>query len=248
MSDTALIIVDVQNDFLPPSGSLAVPNGRAVLPVIEEMLGPEWEWGLVVASQDYHPPSHISFASSHPPHPPFSELELPKHDSRNATYTQTLWPDHCVQGTPGAEIEASLGEAFKKRGGVRLVRKGTDPRIEAYSAFEGEVLSESYPAPPDAEPPKRVPNGPSALTDFLRDSDIERTVIVGLATDYCVNQTAISSILSGFSTALLTPAMRGISPEGTAATLTALEGMGGAIIGRDGNGEGWQFQLHEWLK
>ncbi|ODO10470.1 hypothetical protein I350_01065 [Cryptococcus amylolentus CBS 6273] len=232
MSDTALIIVDVQNDFLPPSGSLAVPNGRAVLPVIEELLAPEWEWGLVIASQDYHPPSHISFASSHPPHQPFSELVLPKHDSRNATYTQTLWPDHCVQGTTGAEIDAFLGKAFKNRGGVRVVRKGTDPRIEAYSAFEGDV----------------VPNGPSALTDFLRDSKIERTVIVGLATDYCVNQTAISSILSGFPTALLTPAMRGISPEGTAATLTALEGMGGAIIGRDGNGEGWRSQLHEWLK
>ncbi|WVQ70597.1 hypothetical protein IAR50_000116 [Cryptococcus sp. DSM 104548] len=247
MSKTALIIVDVQNDFLPPTGSLAVPNGRQVLPVIEELLSPEWEWGMVIASQeqDYHPPSHISFASSHPPHPPFSQLELT--NAYNEIYTQTLWPDHCVQGTAGAEIEMSLGEALKRRGGVRVVRKGVNPKLEAYSAFEGNLLPEPYPPSVTTKHPETLPAKSSELADLLRQSGIEKTVIVGLATDFCVNQTALSSLRSSFSTLLLAPAIRGISSENTAAALSALEDLGGIVIGQDGDDAKWQSRLHEWI-
>ncbi|WVQ86025.1 hypothetical protein IAT38_008193 [Cryptococcus sp. DSM 104549] len=249
MDKTALLIIDVQNDFLPPSGSLAVPNGREVLPVIEELLDPRWGWGVVVASQDYHPPNHISFASNHPPHAAFAPLPLV--NAYGESYIQTLWPDHCVQGSPGAEIEKGLGEALVKRGGVRLVRKGIHHGLEAYSAFQGTLLPEPYPSiemPASqefTEDTEGVPPRSSELAEFLRAEGVERVVVVGLATDFCVLQTALSALATPFPTLLLSPGTRGISPEDEVKAFEAVEKLGGVVAGRDGGD--WEEEVRRWV-
>ncbi|EAL22993.1 hypothetical protein CNBA7610 [Cryptococcus deneoformans B-3501A] len=220
-ASTALIIVDVQNDFLPPTGSLAVPNGREVLPVITGLLDRKWDWAVVVVSQDYHPKGHISFASAHPPNQAYTQLPLV--NAHGESYIQTLWPDHCIQGTAGADLESGLAEVLAKRG------DGIHSKLEAYSAFQ-EIV-----------PPKT-----SELAEFLLAQGVNKVVIAGVATDFCVLQTALSSISSSFPTLLIAPAMRAISPEYEAKTFEAVESLGGVILGR--NGEEWKTKLAEWIR
>ncbi|ADV20010.1 nicotinamidase [Cryptococcus gattii E566] len=220
-TSTALIIVDVQNDFLPPTGALAVPNGREVLPVITELLDPTWNWAVVLVSQDYHPKGHISFASAHPPHKAYTQMPLI--NAHGESYIQTLWPDHCVEGTAGADIESGVADALAKRGnGIHL-------ELEAYSAFQ-ETL-----------PPKT-----SELTEFLLAQGVNKVVVTGIATDFCVLQTALSSLASSFATLLIAPAMRAISPGYEGKTFEAVESLGGVVLGR--NGEEWKTKLSEWIQ
>ncbi|AAW41306.2 nicotinamidase, putative [Cryptococcus deneoformans JEC21] len=251
-ASTALIIVDVQNDFLPPTGSLAVPNGREVLPVITGLLDRKWDWAVVVVSQDYHPKGHISFASAHPPNQAYTQLPLV--NAHGESYIQTLWPDHCIQGTAGADLESGLAEVLAKRGDVRVVRKGIHSKLEAYSAFQGVVLPTPFPpAPPpsthggpETEDVEIVPPKTSELAEFLLAQGVNKVVIAGVATDFCVLQTALSSISSSFPTLLIAPAMRAISPEYEAKTFEAVESLGGVILGR--NGEEWKTKLAEWIR
>ncbi|WVN89651.1 uncharacterized protein L203_104881 [Cryptococcus depauperatus CBS 7841] len=245
MNKTALIIVDVQNDFLPPNGSLAVSDGQAVLPVINKLLDPFWDWTVVVASQDYHPRGHISFASTHPPHSPFSQLPLV--NAYGESYIQTLWPDHCIQGKSGSEIEAGLAEALTRHGNVKVVCKGVHHQLEAYSAFQGIMLATPF---PPIEPsvnqkePEIVPPKSSELAEYLTQKGIEKVVIVGLATDFCVLQTALSSLSCSFSTLLLAPGMRAISSKDERKAFDTVEKLGGVVLGRDG--KEWEQDLFEW--
>ncbi|OCF78473.1 hypothetical protein I204_00413 [Kwoniella mangroviensis CBS 8886] len=228
MDKTALLIIDVQYDFLPPSGSLAVPDGQDILPVIHDLLDEnKYDWPVIVASQDYHPRKHISFASTHPPHKPFEPLLV--RDARGTTYQQTLWPDHCIQGTKGTEIEESIKEKLDQWG-----RKGTHMKLEAYSAFDG-----------DAHPGEQKLPSESPLSTYLRKQGVEKVVIVGLATDFCVLQTALSAISASFDTLILGPAVRGISPEDTDKALVKIRNLGGKVI--DQNEDNWETRLERWF-
>ncbi|WWC92152.1 uncharacterized protein L201_007106 [Kwoniella dendrophila CBS 6074] len=251
MDRIALLIIDVQYDFLPPSGSLAAEHGEEILPIIEDLLDEtKWDWPVIVASQDYHPRDHISFATTHPPHKPFEPLLLK--DARGTNYEQTLWPEHCIQGTKGSEIEESVKEKLDKWSDkVKLSRKGTHIGLEAYSAFEGYITEFSNPSEPTLEwssgkPPESTLPEQSPLSLYLRQKGIEKVVIVGLATDFCVFQTALSSISASFDTLLLGPAMRGISKEGTEKAFERLRSMGGTVI--DQGDTNWNTKIRDWAK
>ncbi len=158
----ALVVVDVQYDFLP-GGSLAVAGGDGIVAPINALMP---KFATVVATQDWHPPGHISFASSHPGRVPFEVIELPYGP-------QVLWPDHCVIGTHGAEFSAGL-DAHRIQA---VVRKGFRPEIDSYSGF--------------ADNDHKTPTG---LAGYLRARGITRLFIAGLATDFCVGWTAEDGI------------------------------------------------------
>lgn len=182
---TVLIVVDVQNDFCP-GGKLAVPGGDEVVPVINALAK---RFSHVVMTQDWHPAGHSSFASSHPGKQPFEMVAMPYGQ-------QVLWPDHCVQGTKGAEFRADLDVTPVQA----IIRKGYRKEIDSYSGF--------------VEADRTTPTG---LTGYLRERGILRTVIVGLATDFCVNWTAQDAARAGFDTYVVEDACRAIDLEGSLA-------------------------------
>lgn len=195
MSKTALIIIDVQNDFLP-GGALAVPGGDEVIAPIERIADLA---DTVVITQDWHPRGHKSFASSHPDADPFSFISMPYGP-------QVLWPDHCVQGTDGAE----LGLPTKVINGASLIiRKGMNPDVDSYSAF--------------MENDKRTPTG---LAGWLRDLGIDTVILSGLALDYCVAYSALDAVSAGFKVILPLSASRAISPDTRDEQLTAMRDAG----------------------
>ena len=164
-SNTALLVIDVQNDFCP-GGHLAVEAGDIVVGPINQMIAGAQN---VVATQDWHPHGHSSFASSHPDKVPFDAIEMPYG-------TQTLWPDHCIQGTKGAAFHKSLqADAFQM-----IVRKGFRQAIDSYSAF--------------FENDHKTITG---LDGYLRNRQIDRLVLAGLATDYCVAFSALDAASLG---------------------------------------------------
>jgi nicotinamidase/pyrazinamidase len=174
----ALIVVDVQNDFLP-GGALPVPDGDAVIPVANRVL-PAFE--LAVATQDWHPPDHGSFAVNHPGRQPGEAVEL-------AGLSQVLWPVHCVQGTPGAELAAALD-----RGRIQHVfQKGVDPQVDSYSGFFDNARRRA-----------------TGLADWLRQRGVEELYVLGLATDYCVKYTALDACELGLRTRLIVDGCRGV--------------------------------------
>ena len=174
----ALILVDIQNDFVP-GGALAVPDGDAVVAVANGLL-PHYE--RVVATQDWHPADHGSFASQHPGHSVGDVIQL-------HGLTQILWPDHCIQETPGAELVEGLD-----RGAIQAVfPKGTDPGIDSYSGFFDNG--------------KRRATG---LGKHLRGEGVEEVHVVGLATDYCVKFTALDAAALGFETVVIEDGCRGV--------------------------------------
>lgn len=178
----ALILVDLQNDFLP-GGALAVPAGDAVLPVANRMAR---QFPLVVATQDWHPPDHLSFASQHPGARPGQVIDLDG-------LPQTLWPDHCVRGTWGAQLASGLD-----RSGIdRIVRKGTDRSIDSYSAFFDNGHRRA-----------------TGLAEFLAERRVERLYVMGLATDYCVKYTVLDALQLGFATTVILDGCRGVELQG----------------------------------
>ena len=194
----ALLLIDIQNDFMP-GGRLAVPAGDAIIPVVNA-LQPQFD--LIVASQDWHPAGHRSFASSHPGHAPFTEIEwqgLP----------QMLWPDHCVQATPGAELHPALDT----RRVEAIFRKGTDPDIDSYSAFFDNGHRKA-----------------TGLAAYLRGRGVTRVYLAGLAADYCVYFTAKDALAAGFEAVILAEATRAISAEGWAAAQADLRQHGGHVV------------------
>ncbi len=178
-----LLVIDVQNDFCP-GGGLAVPEGDSVVPVINRIAP---AFGQVVLTQDWHPPGHLSFASSHPGRQPFETIEL-------AYGAQTLWPDHCVQGTPGAAFHAELETT---RAGL-IIRKGTRAEIDSYSAF--------------FENDHQTATG---LSGYLRDRRLGRAFICGLATDYCVHFSAVDAAKAGLEVVVIEDACRAIDLDGS---------------------------------
>ena len=177
----ALLVVDVQNDFCT-GGALAVPGGEAVVPGINRL----WDgYACKVLTQDWHPPGHASFASSHEGKQPFDTGLLDYGE-------QVLWPDHCVQGTPGAAFHPEL----RTDGADLVLRKGFRPGIDSYSAF--------------FENDRTTPTG---LAGYLRERGVERVVLTGLATDFCVGFSALDALASGFGTVVLEDLCRGIDME-----------------------------------
>src|SRR5712664_1603411 len=174
-----LILVDIQNDFLP-GGALAVPRGNEVVPVANR-LQPGFK--LVVATQDWHPAGHGSFASTHPGRKAGELAEL-------AGLPQVLWPDHCVQGSPGAAFAPGL----EMNRVETIFRKGTDPRIDSYSGFFDNGHRKS-----------------TGLGEWLRQKDVSEVFVCGLATDYCVKFTALDAVQFGFKTLLVQDASRGVN-------------------------------------
>lgn len=177
----ALIIVDIQNDFLP-GGALAVADGDHVIPIINKLI-PKFE--TVIATQDWHPAGHGSFASSHPGKNPGEVIDL--HGLQ-----QVLWPDHCVQGTKGAEFNSSLDQKHIQK----VFQKGTDPRIDSYSGFFDNG--------------KRKDTG---LHNYLESLGIKEVFVVGLATDYCVKFTALDAAGLGYKTNVIADATRAVNLE-----------------------------------
>ena len=198
MSDACLVLIDVQNDFMP-GGALAVPRGDEIVPLVNR-LARRFDW--IVATQDWHPAGHASFASSHPGRKPFETARL-------AYGEQVLWPDHCVQGTPGAAFHRDL---VLER--VQLiVRKGYRREVDSYSAF--------------VEADRRSPTG---LAGWLRELGLRRLWLCGLATDFCVLWSALDARAAGFEATVIEDACRAIDLEGSLAA--AWEAMDAAGIAR----------------
>ncbi len=194
----ALLVVDVQNDFCT-GGALAVPGGEAVVPGINRL----WDgYACKVLTQDWHPPGHASFASSHAGKQPFDTGLLDYGE-------QVLWPDHCVQGTPGAAFHADL----RTDGADLVLRKGFRPGIDSYSAF--------------FENDRETPTG---LAGYLRERGVGRVVLTGLATDFCVGFSALDALAAGFETVVLEDLCRGLDMEGSLARmLDDIRSKGGRI-------------------
>lgn len=204
LAHTALIVVDVQPDFLP-GGALAVPEGDAILDSLRALME-RVPFGVVVATQDWHPPGHISFASSHPGRQPFEEIELHGHP-------ETLWPDHCVQGTPGAELHPALPWELVSA----VIRKGTQGDVDSYSGFRNNW---------DAAGTR--PH--TGLAGYLRERQIEEVYLAGLARDFCVKWSAEDAAEAGFRTTMLWSLTRPVVPSSDDAVRADLERAGVRIL------------------
>lgn len=187
----ALLIIDIQNDFTPatgatgsappkPDGALAVPDGNAVVPMVNRLMG---RFGLVVATQDWHPPDHGSFASQHPGHDVGDTIDL-------EGLPQILWPDHCVQHTTGAEFVAAIDHLRIQH----VARKGTDRHVDSYSGFFDNGQRNA-----------------TGLGDHLKQKGIRNVYLLGLATDYCVKFTALDAVQLGFRCHLIEDGCRGMN-------------------------------------
>ncbi|GHA77719.1 bifunctional nicotinamidase/pyrazinamidase [Pontibacter akesuensis] len=194
----ALLLIDIQNDFLP-GGALAVPEGNAILPVVNKL---QEQFDLVVATQDWHPPQHKSFASSHAGKNVFEVIDL-------NGMPQVLWPDHCIQGTAGAELSAELAQNRIEA----IFRKGTNPEIDSYSGFydNGHLKS-------------------TGLADYLRGKGVTEVYLVGLAADYCVYFSALDALQELFEVYYLEDAVRAINGDGFEKAKADLLAKGGHII------------------
>ena len=176
-----LIIIDAQNDFMP-GGPLEVPHGNLIVPVINKI---QIEFDLVVATQDWHPREHKSFASNHFEAKAFDRMVL--HGK-----VQTLWPDHCVQGTKGAELDNKIDSARI----AAIFRKGMDPEVDSYSGFYDNNHQLS-----------------TGMAGYLKDKGTNDIYFCGLAADICVYYSMLESILEGFSAALIEDASRPLYPD-----------------------------------
>jgi nicotinamidase/pyrazinamidase len=195
----ALVLVDIQNDFCP-GGALAVPDGDAVVPVANR-LQPRFD--LVVASQDWHPPDHGSFASGE--RAPGTVVDL-------NGIEQILWPVHCVQHTSGAEFHPDLDLERV----ARVFRKGTDPGVDSYSAFFDNAHRRS-----------------TGLEDYLRECGVDRVFIVGLATDCCIKFTALDAAELGFKTSVILDGCRGVllAPDDVEKAVAEMRAAGVSMVG-----------------
>ncbi len=194
----ALLIVDVQYDFMP-GGPLGVPEGDEIIPVINEL---QSFFPLVVATQDWHPADHGSFASVYEGKKPFDHTILGGLD-------QILWPDHCVQGTKGAELVAELSTDAVEA----IFRKGMEKDIDSYGAFYDNGRKKK-----------------TGLAEYLRGKGVTDVYIAGLAGDFCVSYSALDSLDEGFNTYLIEDATRPIDQEGFREMKSKLRKKGGKII------------------
>ncbi len=200
--DAVLLVFDVQNDFLP-GGALAVPRGDEVIAVINRLAT---KFANVILTQDWHPANHVSFASHHAGRKPFETITLPYGP-------QVLWPDHCVQGSAGAQLASALQISHAQA----VIRKGYHAHTDSYSAF--------------VEADRATPTG---LAGLLRERGIRRVVCCGLATDFCVAWSALDAKAVGFDTVVVEDACRAIDADGSlAAARRKLAAAGVPMIAAD---------------
>lgn len=198
----ALLLIDIQNGFCP-GGNLPVAEGDAVVPVANRLMR-SGRYDLVVASQDWHPANHGSFASQHDGKKPFDMGEL-------SGQPQVMWPDHCVQNTPDAEFHPDLDQSR-----IDFVqRKGENPAVDSYSAFRDNDRSAL-----------------TGLSDYLRSKNVTELDLMGLATDYCVRFSALDAVdmLPGVTVRLIADGCRGIDPAGVKQALDAMADAGVEIV------------------
>jgi len=199
----ALILVDLQNDFVP-GGALAVRDGDKVVPVANRI---QAAFELVVATQDWHPANHGSFASQHPGRKPGDVIDL-------NGIQQVLWPDHCVQHSRGADFHPALDRTRI----ARVFQKGTDPRIDSYSAFFDNAHRRG-----------------TGLAEYFRSQGVTAVYIAGLATDYCVKFTALDALALGLQTFVIEDACRGVNlrPGDSLEALDEMRAAGAQVITSD---------------
>jgi nicotinamidase/pyrazinamidase len=193
-----LLIVDVQNDFLP-GGALAVADGDQIIPVLNRI---QKHFDLVVATQDWHPKNHGSFASNHAGKKPFDSTILGGLD-------QILWPDHCVQGETGSDFSSELSMYSVET----IFRKGTNPGIDSYSGFFDNGKKKS-----------------TGLGDYLKGRGVKKVFVGGLAADFCVGFTTLDALELGFDTTLIEDATRPIDQKGWEKMKQSIHDKGGKII------------------
>jgi len=194
----SLIVVDMQNDFLP-GGSLAVPEGDVIIPVINKL---QEKFSLVIATQDWHPQNHKSFASNHVNKKTYDIIML-------GGLEQVLWPDHCVQGSTGAEFSKELN--IKKIEAV--IRKGMDPEIDSYSTFFDNGHKKS-----------------TGLTGYLKEREVKNVFFAGLAQDYCVYFSAKNALNNGFNVTVIEDAVKPINKDENESKMKELIQMGVKIL------------------
>lgn len=204
LSTTALLLVDIQPDFMP-GGPLAVAQGDAILAPVRALMESD-RFGVCVATQDWHPPGHVSFASSHSGRRPMERIDLYGHE-------QTLWPDHCVQDTPGAALHDDLPWARA----AAVIRKGMDPAVDSYSGFRNNWNAAG----------ERPPTG---LAGYLRERGIDTVCLAGLARDVCVRFTALDAAAAGFRTRVMWELTRSVDPGADATVKAQLRGRGVELV------------------
>ncbi len=195
----ALILIDIQGDFMA-GGALEVPDAQAIIPEVESLAA---QFDNIIITQDFHPAGHKSFASSHEGRDPFDVIQMPYGD-------QVLWPDHCVQGTPGADL--NLAPWILNKAQV-IIRKGFRADVDSYSALKENDKTTS-----------------TGLAGYLNDRGIKRLFMCGLATDFCVAFSALDARAAGFDTMLLTAASRGIDPAGVESQIEAMRAAGVNVV------------------
>ena len=202
----ALVLVDIQNDFIP-GGALAVAEGHEVVPVANRVAK---EFEIVIATQDWHPENHGSFASQHEGKKPGETIEL-------NGIPQVLWPDHCVQESRGAEFHPDLDTSIF----TKVFRKGTDPAIDSYSGFfdNGHLRS-------------------TGMGEWLREEGVTDIWVMGLATDYCVKFTALDGVKLEFNVRLIEDGCRGVNlePQDSESAIEEMRGAGVEIVSSDALG------------
>jgi nicotinamidase/pyrazinamidase len=201
---TALILVDIQWDFLP-SGRLAVADGDAILDPVDALMRAD-RFELMLATQDWHPPGHYSFASTHPGHAPFDTIE-------RAGHAQVLWPDHCVAGSEGAALYPDLPWERVEA----IIRKGTSSDVDSYSGFRNNWDAQGH----------RPPTG---LDGYLHARGITDVFVAGLARDYCVKWTAEDAVEYGFRTTVLWDLTRPVDPASNDAVAASLSAKGVTVL------------------
>ena len=193
-----LIVTDPQLDFCP-GGALAVPRGDEIVPVVNRLAR---DFAHVILTQDWHPAGHLSFASAHPGRHPFETIDV-------EYGAQTLWPDHCVQGTPGAAFHPGIEISQVEL----VIRKGYRAEIDSYSAFR--------------ENDRKTPTG---LAGYLRERGFERVTLCGLASDFCVFFSAVDAVAAGFATTVALDASRAIDVDGSLAYALAAMRAAGVVL------------------
>lgn len=205
----ALIMVDIQNDFLP-GGSLAVGDGDKIIPFVLGLMKETGRYELMVATQDWHPQDHGSFASAHAGAKPFELGEL-------HGLAQVFWPDHCIQGEEGARLQVEVRELLvditKTGQRTLIIKKGVHSEVDSYSAFFDNARKHD-----------------TGLHRALRSFEIEAVEIVGLAFDYCVKFTALDAASLGYKTSVLTAGTRSVDPGSVGATRAELEAAGVSLV------------------
>jgi nicotinamidase/pyrazinamidase len=187
----ALLIIDLQNDFCP-GGRLPISDAHAIVPLINALAA---RFPHIVLTQDWHPPAHISFASTHPNHQPYQTIQVPYGP-------QTLWPDHCLQQTPGAQLHPALDVPLAEC----ILRKGFRPHLDSYSAF----LENDH-------------TTPTGLAGYLRERNLTRLFFCGLAYDFCVRFSAIDGKRLGFETIVIEDACRAVNLASSAGLSGSVE-------------------------